>query len=85
MKQAKMIDKHVSVPKETPLVSVTTFDGQPAYELSHAGQAAFFAKNGHHYLIGYRARKQGVAISFSEWNSVPSISPPPANKIVNIG
>jgi len=82
---AKMIDKHVSVPKETPAVSVTTFDGQPAYELSHAGQAAFFAKNGHHYLIGYRARKQGVAISFSEWNSVPPISPPPASKIVNIG
>jgi hypothetical protein len=82
---AKMIDKHVSAPKQTPILSVTTFDGQPAYELSHAGQAAFFAKNGHHYLIGYRARKQGVAMSFSEWNSVPPISPPPASKIVNIG
>lgn len=82
---AKMIDKHVSVPQETPVVSVTSFNGQPAYELSHAGQAAFFAKNGHHYLIGYRASKQGVAMSFSQWNSVPPISPPPASKIVNIG
>src|SRR5262245_636180 len=82
---AKMLDKHVSVPKQTPLVSVTTFNGQPAYKLSHAGQAAFFAKNGHHYLIGYRAPKQGVTMSFSQWNSVPPISPPPASKIVNIG
>jgi hypothetical protein len=82
---AKMIDKHLSVPRETPLVSVTTFNGQPAYKLSRAGQAAFFAKNGHHYLIGYRATKQGVTMSFSQWNSVPPISPPPASKIVNIG
>jgi len=82
---AKMIGKHVSVPRETPHMIVTTFEGQPAYELSHAGQAAFFAKNGHHYLIGYRARKQGMAMSFSQWNNVPPISPPPAGKIVNIG
>jgi len=82
---AKMIGKHVSKPAQTPLMSVTTFKGQPAYELSHAGQAAFFAKNGHHYLIGYRARKQRVAMAFSQWNSVPPISPPPASKIVNVG
>jgi hypothetical protein len=82
---AKMIGKHVSVPRETPHMIVTTFEGQPAYELSHAGQAAFFAKNDHHYLIGYRARKQGLAMSFSQWNSVPPISPPPAGKIVKIG
>jgi outer membrane murein-binding lipoprotein Lpp len=82
---AKMIDKNVSVPKATPRLTVTTFAGKPAYEVSQAGEAAFFAKNGHHYLLGYRSSKEHVAITFSEWNSVPPIRPPPAGKIVSVG
>jgi hypothetical protein len=79
---AQMIGKDVSLPAQAPPMSVTTFEGQPAYEFSHAGQAAFFAKNGHHYLIGFRDKKQDMAISFSDWNNIPPISPPPASKIV---
>jgi hypothetical protein len=82
---ARRVDKNMSVPKARTHVSVTTFAGRPAYEVSTTGKAAFFAKNGHHYLIGLRDQKQGMAISFSEWNSVRPISPPPASKIVGLG
>jgi len=81
---AKTVDKHVSAPKGAHL-TVTTFAGQPAYEISDATHAAFFAKNGHHYLIGFRLSKQNVAINFSQWNSVPPVKAPPASKIVNVG
>src|SRR5262249_60762900 len=37
---AKMLDKHVSVPKQTPRLRVTTFKGRHAYKLSHAGERA---------------------------------------------
>jgi hypothetical protein len=76
------ITKNVSEPKVHVPVTVTTFAGQPAYQLSHAGQSAYFAKNGHHYLIGFRSPKQDASVTFSQWNSVPPISPPPASKIV---
>lgn len=79
---AKQITKEVSLPMGNLRMTVTTFAGQPAYEVTHAGQSAFFAKNGHHYLIGFRYPRQNVAITLSQWNSVPPISPPPASKIV---
>jgi len=82
---AAMMDKHVSVPKGKLHMSVTTFAGQPAYEVADAGQDAFFAKNGHHYLIGYRSTKQHLDIALSQWNRVPPISPPPVSKIVHVG
>jgi hypothetical protein len=63
-------------------VTATTFAGQPAYQVAHSGESAYFAKNGHHYLIGFRSPKQNAAMTFSQWNSVPPISPPPPSKIV---
>ena len=76
------ITKNVSEPKVHVPMTVTTFAGQPAYQVSHAGESAYFAKNGHHYLIGFRSPKQDASVTFSQWNSVPKISPPPASKIV---
>lgn len=76
------ITKKVSEPKVHVPMTVTTFAGQPAYQISHAGESAYFAKNGHHYLIGFRSPKQEASVTFSQWNSVPPISPPPASKIV---
>jgi hypothetical protein len=75
---------HVSAPKGTH-TSVTTFAGQAAYKVASTGKAAFFAKNGHHYLIGFQVQNQDIALTFSEWNSVPPISPPPASKVVHLG
>jgi len=82
---AKDIDQHVPAAPKNAHLTVTTFAGQPAYEISDASHAAFFAKNGHHYLIGLRLSKQNVAINFSQWNSVPPVKAPPASKIVNVG
>lgn len=81
-KLTAQITKNVSVPKRNVRIVVTTYAGQRAYEVSHAGQSAFFAKKGHHYLIGFRSPKHNVAATFSQWNSIPPISPPPASKIV---
>jgi hypothetical protein len=81
---AGTIDKHGSAPKNAHL-TVTTFAGQPAYEVYDATHAAFFAKNGHHYLLGFRLAKQKIALRFSQWNSLPPIKPPPPSKIVNVG
>jgi len=75
---------HVSPPKGTH-TTVTTFAGQPAYKVSSSGKAAFWAKNGHHYLLGFRLQKQDVALTFSQWNKVPPISAPPASKVVHLG
>lgn len=79
---ARQITKNVQEPKSNAQMTVTTFAGQPAYQVSHAGESAFFAKNGHHYLIGYRSPKQNASVTFSQWNSVPPISPPPPSKVV---
>jgi|SRR5215472_2393910 len=75
---------HVSPPKGTH-TSVTTFAGQPAYRVASSGKAAFWAKNGHHYLLGFRVPKQDIALNFSQWNKVPPISAPPASKVVQLG
>ena len=81
---AGKFDSHVSAPKGTH-TSVTTFAGQPAYKVASKGKAAFFAKNGHHYLIGFNDQNQDIALTFSQWNKVPPISPPPAAKVVHLG
>lgn len=79
------ITKNVSVPNGNVRMTTTTFAGQPAYQVSHGDQSAFFAKNGHHYLIGFRSPKQSANMTFSQWNSVPPVSPPPASKVVTGG
>ena len=76
------ITKNITVPKGNVPMTVTTFAGQPAYQVSHGGESAYFAKNGHHYLIGFRSPKQNAAVTFTQWNRVPPISPPPASKVV---
>jgi len=78
----RQVTKNLTEPKVHVQVIATTFAGQPAYQVSHSGQSAYFAKNGHHYLIGFRSSKQNAAMRFSQWNSVPPINPPPPSKIV---
>jgi hypothetical protein len=69
------------MPKGNATVKVITFAGQPAYELTEPdGSHAFIAKQGTHYLLAVHASKI-AAVTFTEWNSVPAITAPPASKI----
>lgn len=71
-----------TMPTINATVKVTTFGGEPAYELTEPdGGRAFIAKQGKHYLLEVRWAKQ--AVTFTEWNNVPAVTAPPASKIVN--
>jgi hypothetical protein len=78
----KQIETGIPAATSVPHIQVTTYQGQPAYELSdNQGREIFVAKNGIHYLLG--AVDPGkFRLSFSEWNAVPPVTAPPASKIV---
>ena len=70
--------------KVTPTVTSATIDGQPAYGLTDAqGDRLYVARNGTHYPIEITRPGSG-ALVFSDWNSVPPISAPPANEVVSV-
>src|SRR5262249_14685223 len=72
------------MPRAGGTVKVTSFRGQPAYELSAPeGSQGFIAEQGKHYLLGIHMPRQGT-LTFSEWNSVPPVKPPPASKIAHL-
>lgn len=73
------------VPTSELHVSVTTYAGQPAYELSGHGLRLYLAEHGTHYLLGIVDPAKFGTLNLSEWNSVPPISPPPASDIVHLG
>jgi hypothetical protein len=65
-------------------VTTSTINGQPAYRLSDTvGNYLYVAKNGTHYPIEITRPGSGTVV-FSEWNSVPPISAPPASRIVSL-
>lgn len=73
--------KKVPVPTTVPHLTVTRYQGQSAYKLSNdKGEEIFVAQSSPHYLLGL-VEPGTFAISFSEWNAVPPVSPPPANKV----
>ncbi len=76
----KSVESKFPVPSQVPNLVVTTYQGQPAYEMSGSGVHLFVAKNEPHYLLGCIIAKVGT-LSFSDWNAVPPISAPPASKI----
>jgi len=73
------------VPTSELRVSVTTYAGQPVYELSGHGLRLYIAENGTHYLLGIIDPAKFGTVTFSDWNSVPPISPPPASEVINLG
>jgi hypothetical protein len=73
-----------TMPKSNATVKVTTFGGQPAYELTEPdGSQAFIAQQGRHNLLAVRATGKG-SLTFTEWNSVPPLTAPPASKIAKL-
>lgn len=72
--------KNVPVPR----VRLTTFDGQPAWELTAGRIEVFIAENSGRYLLGMVKPKLGV-LRFSEWNAVPPIRAPEASQVISFG
>lgn len=78
-------EKNVPNASSVPSLKTTTFDGQAVYEVTDsAGAKGYIAQTSPHYLLGVTVQtSQGHStITFSEWNAVPPISPPPANKVI---
>jgi hypothetical protein len=70
--------------KVSAAVTSSTINGKPAYRLTDAkGDYLYVAKSGTHYPIEITRPGSG-ALVFSEWNSVPPISAPPASQIVSL-
>jgi hypothetical protein len=71
----------VPAARTVPHLTVTTYQGQPAYKLSNdKGEEVFVAQSSPHYLLG-AVFPGKFTMTFSEWNAVPAISPPPASKV----
>jgi hypothetical protein len=65
-------------------VTTATVDGQPAYRIrDNKGEYLFVTKAAPHRPIEVTKPGTGTVV-FSDWNSVPPISPPPASKILNL-
>jgi len=66
-----------------PRVDSTSFEGQPAWELTEGKFKIFIAKQSG-YLLGMSKSKLG-AVRFSEWNAVPAIKAPRPNQVFVFG
>jgi hypothetical protein len=60
----------------------TTYNGQPALKASFAGNTMVVARDGKPYVLEV-SDNDGHSVVFSEWNSVPPITPPPASDVVS--
>jgi hypothetical protein len=64
-------------------VSLTTFDGEPAYALTGTQDSAgYIAARSPHYLLGIRAGNEHLA--FTDWNDIPPITAPSPRQIVQL-
>jgi hypothetical protein len=73
-----------STVKVSRTVTTSTINGQPAYRLiDPQHDYLYVAKNGTRYPIEI-TRPGAGALAFSEWNSVPPVSAPPASQIVSL-
>ncbi len=71
----------------TDLFEPATFEGHPVLQLLQAEDTADVARTGPPYPLFIANAARGSAdgsLTFSEWNSVPPISPPAASQIVQI-
>jgi len=65
-------------------VTTSIINGQPAYRISDTlGNYLYVAKSGNHAPIEITRPGSGKVV-FSEWNSVPPISAPPASRIFRL-
>ncbi len=65
-------------------VTVTSIDGQPAYKVSDGhGSYLYIAENGTHYPLEVTKPGTGT-LTFSQWNSVPPITAPPASQVTSL-
>jgi hypothetical protein len=70
--------------KAVPGSTVTTVNGQPAYRVGDGhGSYLYVAENGTHYPLEITKSGTGT-IFFSEWNSVPPITAPPASQVISL-
>lgn len=73
-----------SAVKVSATVTSSTINGKQAYRLTDTrGEYLYVAKSGTHFPIEVTEPGSG-AVAFSEWNSVPPISAPPASQIVSL-
>jgi len=70
-------------PGATNLFVRTTFNGQPALKATFAGGTVEVAASGPAYPLAV-SDPQGDHLTFSEWNSVSPLSPPPASEVVSM-
>lgn len=79
--RARKVGKNRKTGKETPVprVSLTRFEGQPAWELIAGKVKIFIAKQGG-FLLGMSKPTFGT-FRFSEWNAVPPIRAPRPNQV----
>ena len=79
------IDSKIPIAKSVPHVQDTTYEGEPAYELSGGnGTRLYLARNGTHDVLGMVVGTFGT-LNFSDWNAVPPVGPPPASQVYTIG
>jgi hypothetical protein len=80
-KRTRETGKNRKTGKKAPVphVGLTTFEGQPAWELTEGAFKIFIAKQSG-YLLGMSKSKVGV-FRFSEWNTVPPIRAPRPNRV----
>ncbi len=62
----------------------TMYNGQPALKASFAGVTLVVAQGAKAYPLQVSDAKYGNLV-YSEWNSVPPITPPPASDVVSLG
>jgi hypothetical protein len=61
----------------------STYHGQPVLTAHGAGYTLDVAATGSPYPL-FIANSQGDDVTFSEWNSVPALTPPPASEVITI-
>jgi hypothetical protein len=69
----------------TDMFEPATFKGQPVLRFSQGGSTVDVARTGAPYLLFISSTAQGSAqgsLTFSEWNSVPAVTPPAPSQII---
>ena len=67
----------------TDVFSPATLNGQPVLQLTQGPYTIDVASTGTPYLLYISDSSQG-SVTFSQWNSVPPLTPPPAAQIINL-
>lgn len=67
----------------TDLFKPATFEGRPVLQFKQGTQTLDVARTGTPYPVFVSSSAQGQgSLTFSEWNAVPPVTPPPPSQIV---